>query len=160
MLFNQDDKLKKTIFKMDYVEDVPCKITYKVPVPPAPKEESVSARGRSKTKAADTVEQTFEEIVLENAIIIGPSNFTWGIRVKTEDGLTVDISREKIVSIEIEPIVGGIGKTVYFSKNAPTTNFGKNGDVFVTEAGEVLEKDSAWKQIMTIGGDFPQKVKS
>ena len=139
MLVNQDKALiPEDLRIIRYLEGHPSKITYR-PIKPD----------------GEPVE---EDVVLEGAIILGPTYHGWGIRVKTADGTITAISREHLVKIEQTKIAGGNGKYVYFGEEDPVQNFGRAGDIFVTKS-DVLEKRQKWESVFGSGetdsGDPP-----
>lgn len=129
MLVNQDKAIKPDVVKViRYVEGLPCKIEY---CPLQPDGQPVETN-----------------IVLDDAIILGPTYHGTGIRVKTKEGDIVAISREYLVKITQPTIAGGLRKSVYFGKPAPVQNFGRAGDVYMDGEGKVYEKQEKWVNIM------------
>lgn len=132
MLVKQDKAIMPEEVKIiRYVEDHPCKIVY-----------------RPLQTDGQPVE---EDVVLEDALVLGPSYHGLSIRVRTKEGNITAIAREHLVSITQPNIAGGLGKSIYFGETAPIQNFGNAGDIFVTKDG-VMEKQEKWVSVYGEGG--------
>lgn len=129
MLVNQDKAIMPDVVKViRYVEGLPCKIEY---CPLQPDGQPVETN-----------------IVLEDAVILGPTYHGTGIRVKTKEGDIVAINRDYLINVTQPTIAGGLRKSVYFGKPAPVQNFGRAGDVYMDGDGKVYEKQEKWVNIM------------